>query len=153
MSIRNRTQNTVWEVPQRRSKFFWKTLHLFHKQNLFCKISCIQYVFTPSLFFSIGLFIGDTGWRHALFFRLLCSPPVCPVLTTRMLGVHDPYARCSPHVCPVLGRHLHRDRKSTTAFTLYRRWTKQWSKKVKPMEGAENIQKRHSYEKNSMMKW
>ena len=47
MSIRNRTQNTVWEVPQRRSKFFWKTLHLFHKQNLFCKISYIQYVFTP----------------------------------------------------------------------------------------------------------
>ena len=64
MSIRNRTQNTVWEVPQRRSKFFWKTLHLFHKQNLFCKISCIQYVFTPSLFFSIGLFIGDIGWRR-----------------------------------------------------------------------------------------
>ena len=45
-----------------------------------------------------------------------CLRPVCSVFTIRMLGVHDPYARCSPHVCPVLGRHLHRDRKSTTAL-------------------------------------
>ena len=126
MSIRNRTQNTVWEVPQRRSKFFWKTLHLFHKQNLFCKISCIQYVFTPSLFFSIDLFIGDTGWRHALFFRQPCPPSVWSVLTARMPEAYAPYARFLEGIYTESG-------KWQRPFTLYCRWIgylikKRWSR-------------------------
>jgi len=33
-----------------------------------------------------------------------------------MPGTHHPYARCSSPAYPILGRHLHRDRKTTTAL-------------------------------------
>ena len=38
------------------------------------------------------------------------------VFAARMPGTHHPYARCSSPVYPILGRHLHRDRKTTTAL-------------------------------------
>ena len=38
------------------------------------------------------------------------------VFAARMPGTHHPYARCSSPAYPILGRHLHRDRKTTTAL-------------------------------------
>ena len=69
-------------------------------------------------------------------FRVSCPPSVCPVITIRMLGAYAPYARYLGGICTETG-------KQQGPFTLYRRWTKQWSKKGKAGERGKNRQKRY----------
>ena len=68
-----------------------------------------------------------------------CLRPVCSVFTIRMLGAHRMYARYLGDICTEIGNQQR-------PFTLYRRWTKQWSKKGKAGERGKNRQKRYPEE-------